>query len=244
MTKQLSTNVVRLDLGVILANYNKPAFWKKKWVIYESKALKLVASIDTIDVKNNKIFMTIAPGATRYTDKKSGKETSIRYTTVNVLIPIGRDDYTKEKFQNDITNSCLRAINIIEAMLIMEYGEYQNAMKLTKAYRNKLKEIAEGFLDDNNVSNKDIRSAYIETFVDNSEIPDYSSNILNRYEYTVIPQEYLMCAAFTGAKDIYDVYAEKCKKLRKSTKINIWLKQQELNTEEFVETIRGELDAL
>ena len=213
MTKQLSTNVVRLDLDVILANYNKPAFWKKKWVIYESKALKLVASIDTIDVKNNKIFMTIAPGATRYIDKKSGKETSIlRYTTVNVIIPIGRNDYSKEKFQNDITHSCLRAINIIEAMLIMEYGEWQNAKKLTKAYRNKLKEIAEEFLDDNNVYNEDIRSAYIETFVDNSEIPDYSSNILDRYEYTVIPQEYLMCAAFIGAKDIYDVYAEKgCK---------------------------------
>ena len=47
-----------------------------------------------------------------------------------------------------------------------------------------------------------------------------------------------------GSKRIYDDYAAMCKKVRKSTKIKIWLAQQEIKTEEFVEKMKRELDAI
>jgi len=240
----ISTKVIQLDLDVILQNYNKPKFWKKKWTIYKSKALTIITYIDRIDVKNNKIYMTVKPESEVYVDTKSHKIASTRWLDTYIIIPIDRTDYTRDKFLKDLTNACMTIIRIIELKLIKTYSEYENASKLMREYRDSLRSIAEDFLDENKVTNSDIREAYIEVYINHSDIPNYCYEVERNMEYTVIPQEYLMCAAFMGSKEIYNDYAAKCKKVRKSTKIKIWLAQQEMKTEEFVEKMKGELDAI
>lgn len=240
----ISTKVIQLDLNVILENYNKPKFWKKKWTIYKSKALTIITYIDRIDVKNNKIYMTVKPESEEYVDTKSHKIANTRWLDTYIIIPIDRTDYTGDKFLKDLTNACMTIIRIIELKLINTYSEYENASKLVREYKDSLRSIAEDFLDENKVTNSDIREAYIEVYINRSVIPNYCYEVERNMEYTVIPQEYLMCAAFMGSKGIYDDYAARCKKVRKSTKIKIWLAQQEMKTEEFVEKMKGELDAI
>lgn len=240
----ISTKVIQLDLNVILENYNKPKFWKKKWTVYKSKALTIITYIERIEVKNNKIYMTVKPESEEYTDVKSHKTISTRWLDTSIVIPIGRSDYTEDKFLTDLTYACMRLIDIIELKLISTYSEYENASKLVRRYKDSLRSIAEDFLDENKVTNSDIREAYIDRYVDRSVIPNYCWDVQKNMIYTVIPQEYLMCAAFMGSKRIYDDYAAMCKKVRKSTKIKIWLAQQEIKTEEFVEKMKRELDAI
>ena len=42
MENTVSTQVVKLDLQTILANYKDPKFWSKKWTIIDTKQVKIV----------------------------------------------------------------------------------------------------------------------------------------------------------------------------------------------------------
>lgn len=245
MSKELSTKVVTLDLDVILANYNKPAFWKKTWTIFKNEDLTLIAKITQIDVISGFIYMIIKPESSYYTDKKSKKQVYIHWCYDTITIPFNEGhEYTKEKFQSDVLANCIKVITSIESQLIEKYSEYQRAREVKLEYRRTLTTIAENFLDEHNVTNKEIREAYISYYLNKSDIPDYTTKVLENYRYTVIPYQYLMCAAFIGDRAKYDKIAEKCNKTRKSTKINIWLKMQELKSEEFTKAMEANLEAI
>ncbi|OPZ33917.1 MAG: hypothetical protein BWY97_00063 [Tenericutes bacterium ADurb.BinA124] len=245
MTNQLSTKIVKLDLDVILANYNKPAFWKKSWTIFKSDTLTLVAEIVQIDVRSSLITMNIKSASSKYYDKKARKQANISWVNASLTIPFAEgNEYTKEKFQSDLVQCCIRVIRSIETELIEKFAEYRNAKTLAYVEAEKLREIAEAYLDANNVTNSEIREGYIEYYIANASIPRYELEVIKNYLHTVIPHQYLMCAAFIGTKEHYDNIAKSCHKTRKSTKIKLWLKMQELNTDEYVEEMKSALPAI
>ena len=242
VSKALSTKVVKLDVDVILRNYTKPKFWKKEWLIFKSNIISLYAKINVIDIKRNIIQMRI------YCDewvrcKKLKKKVLISpYKREKYFdIPINHEDYSKEKFTNDLLRRCLELIKEIEIIMIENYQEYKDAKWLKSDYEDKLREIAEEYLDSCGVSQDDIRDAYIDSYIWKCDIPDYTGNVINNFQYTVIPYEYLLIISFFGNKELYDNYSEKTRKLRKSTRIKLWLDGQKLNNDEFIEEMKDEL---
>lgn len=242
--RDISTKVVRLDIDLIFKNYNKPEFWKNKWLIYSSKIINIYCKINYIDVANNKIVMNVYNDFGCIYCKKLKKDVYVFAQTTNIIIPIGRKEYNREKFKNDLINSCIRIIQHYEHCMIMEYAEYKMAYDLENEYEDRLIDIANDFLDDNNVKNEDIREAYIEHYIDNCDIPQYRVDTLKNYEYTVIPNEYLMLCAFFNDQTKYDKYSELCSKVRKNTKIKLWLEGRKLDSDEFVEDMRNLLDEI
>ncbi|HRF69958.1 MAG TPA: hypothetical protein PKV66_00850 [Candidatus Pelethenecus sp.] len=243
ITTELSTKVVRLDVDVILRNYNKPEFWKKEWLIFKSNIFEIYARIYSIDVKKNQIQMEVYKKSDyTYCKKLNRRIYSYSYFANTFTIPIGHSDYSKHKFQKDLLAHALKLICDVEEKMIINYQEYKNASELEEEYKEKLKSIAEEFLDQEGVSNKDIREAYIDSYIDKCDIPNYTYDVLKNYRYTVIPYEYLMLTAFFNDKEKYDEYCELTQRTIKSTKIKIWLDQRKLDTEEFVEEMKDLLE--
>lgn len=177
-----------------------------------------------------------------YCKKLNRKVYCYSYWTNIFIIPIEHSDYSKQKFQKDLLANALKLILNVEEGMITYYQEYQNAKKLEEDYEEKLKSIAEEFLDSEGVSNSDIREAYIDSYISKCNIPDYSYDVIKNYKYTVIPHEYLMLTAFFNDKEKYDEYCKLTQKTRKSTKIKIWLDTRKLDTVEFVEEMKDLLE--
>lgn len=242
VSKALSTKIVKLDVDVILRNYTKPEFWKKEWLIFKSDIISLYAKINVIDIKRNIIQMRI------YCDewircKKLKKRVLISNYDKEIYldIPINHDDYSKEKFTSDLLKKCLQVIKAIEQTMIRDYREYNEAKQLESDYEDRLREIAEEYLDDCGVRQDDIRDAYIDSYIWHCDVPNYTSDVIYNFQYTVIPHEYLLITSFFGNKELYDDYSAKTKKLRKSTRIKLWLDGQKLNDDEFIEEMKDEL---
>ena len=242
--KEISTKVVKLDIDLILKNFNKPEFWKKEWLIYKSDLIEIYAKLTSINLDNNTISMAVYTKKEWYKCKKLKKEVYIFswWTRNTITIPIEHQDYSKEKFSHDLINSCLKIIGRIEKEMIEHYSEYDIAEHLERDYRNKLEDIANDFLDDHGVTNDEIREAYIDYYIDKCEIPKYTTEVISNFEYTIIPYEFLMMIAFFGDEEKYKEYSKLCSKIRKSTRIKLWLAGRKLDTDEFVEEMKDLLE--
>lgn len=83
----------------------------------------------------------------------------------------------------------------------LEY-EYSNETEL-------LTQIAERFLDDNGVSNEDIRDAYINAYVNNnSKLDIYKSRLIETLQYQTFPDLYLVYANATGDEKVIKKWEE------------------------------------
>jgi hypothetical protein len=241
----LSTKLTKLDLDVILKNYCQPAFWKQTWQIYKHGDVNIIARIHTIDVFNNKIYMKLNFDK-EYIKFPRIKKTAWAYCDSEyITIPIDNPDYKKDNFENSLLSASLNLIYNLEEHLILDYSEYKEADKLEEAFKESLKEIAGKFLDDNNVTNDKIREAYIDNYVYRKcKIPKYTADVIEKMHYTVLPSEYLLLISFFNNEKSYEEYSKKCKKLRKSIKLEMWADGRKLDTPEFVNRMKEKLEAI
>ena len=83
-----------------------------------------------------------------------------------------------------------------------------------------LREIAESFLDNEGVTNRDIRDVYIDNYINNNRKTDvYMSNYRNGRQYKVLSDLYLLYSQVCGDEDRYQTYIFKIKNERNYEKI-------------------------
>ena len=247
MENTISTKVVKLDLKTILANYQYPKFWSKKWPIIDTKEIKIVWYIESIDCQNNKISSCV-----RIQDKniRRGKKKfdngSWWYTELMHLapIPINNPEYTEVHFERTLLSSIILLLEDVECHCAMRYAEYDEAKALEDSIEERLKEIANDFLDENNVTNDEIREAYIEKYVsDNCKNYDYTSKVLERFKHKIIPNSYLYVYAWFGKEKEFEEFESEMGR-RKSTRIEMWRMVKEIQTEEWENSMREQLEGI
>ena len=136
-------------------------------------------------------------------------------------------------------------IDCLETSLIVQYSEYQLASKLDDAETDIAHEQAENFLNEHNVTNEDIRNAYIEAYVSKVATCDHCYNCLTSMKHTIIPSEFLRMAGFIlSDREMYDKYAEQFKKVRPNNKVKLWLRSQEIQSEEYIKSLRDQLEEI
>ena len=97
-----------------------------------------------------------------------------------------------------IESSVFDAISKLEKYNIVASEDYQNLKEMYSNEQDSLRKIAEDFLDANDVSNEDIREAYIDTYVsNNAKLDGYLKRMLEKKQYIVFPDLYLMFANAT-----------------------------------------------
>ena len=247
MNREVSTYVYKLDVKTILDNYDKKSFWQKSWTIYKAKDYQIKLSIAEILIQRNQITFKVFPEMINscYKLRRTNKKACLSSWDYAVLnIPI-RDDYTQIKFENDLVCACQRVIDGLENRLIAQYSEFQLASELDDAETNIAHEQAENFLNEHNITNKDIREAYIEAYVSKVATCDHSLNCLMSMKHTIIPSESLRMAGFIFSdREMYDKYAEKFKKVRPNNRIKLWLRSQEIQSEEYVKSLKDQLEEI
>ena len=248
MENTVSTQVVKLDLQTILANYKDPKFWSKKWTIIDTKQVKIVWYISSIDCTENKINSVLKVSNKNIKrGKKDLNHAGYWYSeSVGVSpIPINNPDYTERHFENAILGKVLELLGDVERHCTYEYAEYKEAERLQEEIKDKLRTYAEEFLDDNNVTNEEIRDAYIEKYInDNYEAGELTSKIIDRYHYKIIPNVYLYVYAWFNREEEFDKFETEKMGHRVSTRMEIWRMVQKIQTEEWENGMKEQLNGI
>ena len=115
--------------------------------------------------------------------------------------------YWGDSFSYDIKNSnfkmldkslkgtMIRLVEDYEKNMIESSDQYYMFYDYQQNEEDKLREIAERFLDENGVTNKEIREVYIDNYVDNnSKLYSEIQNYIYAYKYIFVPDLYLILA--------------------------------------------------
>lgn len=245
MESNISTQLVYLDLKVILANYKNPKFWAKKWTIFKSSQFEIVWYLHSISCTDNKISscVKILP----FKIKRGNKTLALNYwyasSTFCDSIPIDNSDYTQEVLNRNILSSALEVIRSSELSLITDYAEYKEAQKANEAYEDELKEIAEQFLNDQGVTHKDIREAYIDKYVSDNSL-DYTQEVSKNLQYKVLPNLYLLVCSWFNSPEKFEEYKKLCGGVRKNVWIKIWNQYRDIKSEDWVSDMQLKLEAI
>ena len=254
MSNSISTKLVYLDLKTIMENYRNPEFWKKSWLIFKSKELGVKWSITNINILENKIesCISITPGHITRGGKKfsfsydfTRKTNYSWYSNVCRPIPIENSDYTQETLNRNILNTILNTMKRLEEDFIRHTYEYYKASELEDEQKEKLKEIAENFLDEEGVTNESIRDAYIEKYVDDNTNNDYTSEIIANAQFRFFKAAYLHVCSWFDNQETFEKYKKVLKDFVPKKKIfEILKKTKEMQTDEWVEEMKDQLESI
>ena len=141
-------------------------------------------------------------------------------------------------------SAIIKAFEDIEDNLyIAKTDEYYKLQNMKDKERVKLEKIAKEFLDENNITNENIRDSYIEAYVDNTEkvwslIADYE--IKNRFRMT--PDLYLTFAIATDNKELEDDVLKANEDTKEELLKQIEELEEYMQTEEYEEEVKDNLE--
>lgn len=237
-SKLPAIKVYDIDYSFIIKNYLNPEMWQKTWTLFQYKTFVVTLQIDYINCAEEKICfkVTLKDNSTenlynyewgRNTDKKA-------YCMAYYSLKINDINFLKREINSRVFDciTLLEKYNILasEECAGLEY-EYSNETEL-------LTQIAERFLDDNGVSNEDIRDAYINAYVNNnSKLDIYKSRLIETLQYQTFPDLYLVYANATGDEKVIKKWEEILNENNNLGELKDEIKEylEYMNTEEFEE---------
>lgn len=191
-----------IDYSFIIKNYLNPELWHKKWNLFIYKNFVFSLELSSIYVQDEKIYFHVILedilNVLDYTDEWNSYPNRC-YETVDYSLKIDDVSFLKNK----ISTAMLYLIEKLEERKIKNSQEYKNIEDSKDNEKRKLTEIAENFLDDNKVTNDDIRNVYISNYVDNnSKIEDYLDDCKYNLKYNMLTDLYLIYANVNKKDDL------------------------------------------
>lgn len=190
--------VYDIDYSFIIKNYLNPEMWQKTWTLFQYKTFVVTLQLTYINCQNEKITLRIkikdnssehkyayAWGINSDKDAIDDVYYSLKINNLNFL-------------KNSVENSVFNAIESLEKYNILASKDYLDLKEMYSNEKESLKKIAEDFLDANDVSNEDIREAYIDTYVsNNTQLDVYLTRMIDRKQHLIFPDLYLVFANAT-----------------------------------------------
>lgn len=237
--KSLILKVYDIDYSFIIKNYLDEKLWQKEWTIFIYKTFVITLSLSSIDVKNKKIFFEV-----KITD--NGKDFS------NI--------YGKRSIKDFSYNLSIDNINILKKTLnltifeliqkielefyIQKTDRYFELTDMRESEQQKLQEIAEDFLDSENVTNEEIREAYIEYYINkNEKVWDLRNQYENQMKYNLLTELYLIFLKATNNDERYKLVKSYISQNRLDEVLEE-IKEYEdyMETDEFIEEMQSNLE--
>lgn len=221
MERQLpALKVWKIDWEFIISNYLDKSLWNKKWHLFQYKDIIIDIWLYKIDCENDTVWFKINMNKTSYWVYET-VEYNIKNTSIKIL-------------QQQINGAMWRLIKSYEDDLIKDTDGYKQITSYRSEEEDRLREIANKFLDDNGVTNSDIRDVYIDSFVcNNSKLDIMLSNYLsyNRYHHATE-----LMLAFCSATNREDSKKE----VLEATKNDLGIASVMKEVNEFMETLDSE----
>lgn len=184
--------VWEMDYSFIIKNYLDVKLWSKTWTLFEYKDFVITIRLSSINTSDKEIiFFILLKDNANENSYKNRKGTLVEYkldTDIDFLI-------------RRINGAIFRLIEEYERNIIIpNLPSYSMVNIYEEQEKHKLMQIANEYLDKNNVTNETIRGVYVENYVDNnSEAYGYEIKFKDVNEYHHLTDLYLV---FTkSAKD-------------------------------------------
>lgn len=218
----LKQNLHKIDIGFLINNFRNDKLWKMKWKFFEYDNYVFRLSIDSINVKNSFLELRISI--------ENEEKDVFNYTWFYVYF---REIDNETTAYNRMHGKIIELIGQVNQKFIRESHIYRQAEEMDEAHSKKLTRTAEDFLDEQGVSNEEIREAYISYYVSKNE-KSYRMNVYNGYKYHFVSTLALTYASYFGLTEKYE---DIVKNLDVS---NTVLENIELELKEFSEYLESE----
>lgn len=196
MGNELALKVYEVDYDFISKNCLKPELWNKTWTLFVYRNYIFELEISSINVKENTISFCII-----------GKKGCKSHSTY-VWFHRNTENYNVLKKQ--VNGAIFELIRRFEGDMIEYSDTYCEISNSRSSEYDMLREIAENFLDDNGVSNSEIRDIYIDNYIDNhSRIDSDLQSYRLAKEYCVLSELYLVFTKAIKDDNRYNIVLNK-----------------------------------
>lgn len=193
MKNELALKIYEIDYSFIIKNYLDPKLWQREWTLFVYGDKSFVIYLSSIDTRNNSIYFGIRSTYSRndYTDHDSY---SFSYSLGNSNI---------ESLKRQINGGIEALIRQMEVYMTRDTEEYRKAQSLENEHESNLRDTAERFLDDNGITIRDVREAYIDYYVDKMGY-SYTSEVSNMFSHDLLFDVYMVYYKASNQIDKFD----------------------------------------
>lgn len=184
--RMLALKVYDVDYSFIIKNYLDENLWEKEWTIFVYKKFKVMLRLDSINVKTKAIWFEVFIDDNSEDNKSWNTRVSdsFKYTLsiddINIL----------KKSLNSTVFSLIKKLE--EERYIENTDKYKQLDEMKRDERERLQHIAEDFLDNEGVTNDEIREAYIDYYIDkNEKVYDLKNDFVSEMKYTILTDFYV-----------------------------------------------------
>lgn len=180
----------KMDYSFIIKNYLNPALWQKTWTLFEYKDFVVTIKLAKIETEDMRIVFRLNLRDNSRPNTWGDQEDvsySLKGSSIKFLI-------------KNINGAIFRMISYHERNHVLEdLPVYIDAKQQGDIEIEKLTVLASEFLDDEGVTNEEIREAYIDKYVDdNKQNDEYIQRLRSAYEYHLLTDFYLVFAESIG----------------------------------------------
>lgn len=239
MEKGLSIKVYDVDYSFIIKNYLDEKLWDKEWTIFVYKKFQIILRLNSIDVRTKIIWFEV--------EIQDGNEENKSYWTKNIkdtfkyFLSVENIDILKKSLNQTIFG----LIQKLEEEAYIKYtDEYYKLETMRNDESEKLKQIANDFLDSEGVTNDEIREAYVGYYVDKNEnVYNLINEYLSKMKYRMITDFYLVFLNATKDDERIKIIESKIgHKELENTLEKIKEYEEYMETEEFEEEMSSNLE--
>lgn len=193
--------VWKMEYSFIIKNYLNPALWQKTWTLFEYKDFVITIKLTKIETENMRIVFRLNLRDNSRPNTWGDQEDvsySLKGSSIKFLI-------------KNINGAIFRMISYHERNHVLEdLPVYIDAKQQGDIEIEKLTVLASEFLDDEGVTNEEIREAYIDKYVDDNKQNDkYIQRLRSAYEYHLLTDFYLVFAESIGDDAKYQTVMDK-----------------------------------
>lgn len=214
---------------------------EKTWTLFVYRDISIVLNISSISVKPKRICFDIRIRRDEYT------------TYTSIYYHIDNSNYNVLKRQ--INGAIETLLNALEQNDIKREDGYWEIKNASCNEEDILKRIAEEFLDDNGVSNEEIRDCYINNYIyKNKRTNVYLSNYLDGRKYRCLPDLWIVYYKATENNEMYQLLLNKLSnernfdELLKNIKESISIFKDDMEEtddyQDYVYTMQKELESI
>ena len=177
----------KIDYEFIIKNYLDKSLWKKQWNLFIYKDYVVTLSLYNIHTKDDIIEFEIKLNKVYY----HKEYIKFFYNTTPIKV-----------FKQQIEGAIWRCLVNYDDDLIRTTDGYREINAMRDSEMDRLTDIARNFLDENGVTNDEIRDVYIDNYVsNNTKTSELLSNYLFAHKYHMLTDVLLVFAKITNNDD-------------------------------------------
>ena len=229
--------IYEIDYQFIIDNYTDPKLWDKVWNLFIFKNYVYTLTLSSIDVKKYEINFEI----------RLESDLDIWNHNKSTIIKHNLKNSTIEILKKQINGAMFTLAEFLEKEVIGNSFEYKQIENSKYSEREYLEEIAKDFLDENNVTNDEIREVYIDYYVDNNEtIYERLSDLEDELRYNYLTDLFLIIVECSNDEIRKDKILENQNNEEKIQKIldEVDEYMEYIETEDWADEMRNKLEEI